>query len=472
MEIDHDVGPADLRADVDRVLELACEKVRSLDRSWNPKRGAPVYTVRGKYTTRGWTEWTEGFRYGIAVLAFDGTGERPMLEIGRQHTIERMAYHVTHTGVHDHGFNNLSTYGNLRRLMREGRIRHDGWEKAFYEMAIKASGAVQAARWAPADEGGPEQGRYGYIYTFNGPHSLFIDTIRSTRILDVAHQLGHHLCGEHDEIISLLGRSIFHNLTTAYHNVYYGEGRDSYDTPEKRGRTVHECIFNRNDGRFRCPSSQQGYSPRSTWTRGLSWAVVGFPEQLEYLQTVPANEVKRACGINKSDVVRVYEEAARATADFYIDQAAARDGICYWDTGAPGLAELGDWRSVDADPDNDHEPVDATASAISAQGLIRLGLYLGGQKGRRYTQAGLTIARRLFEEPYLSTKKTHQGLLLHSIYHQPNGWDHVPPGKKVPQGESSMWGDYHMMELAVLIQRLADGGPYLTFFDQPLEEEE
>ena len=27
-----------------------------------------------------------------------------------------MAPHVSHVGVHDHGFNNVSTYGNLLRL--------------------------------------------------------------------------------------------------------------------------------------------------------------------------------------------------------------------------------------------------------------------------------------------------------------------------------------------------------------------
>jgi hypothetical protein len=28
-----------------------------------------------------------------------------------------------------------------------------------------------------------------------------------------------------------------------------------------------------------------------------------------------------------------------------------------------------------------------------------------------------------------------------------------------------MWGDYHARELALLIKREADGGPYMTFFD-------
>ncbi len=41
---------------------------------------------------------------------------------GRDHTVRLMAPHLTHVGVHDHGFNNVSTYGNLLRLMNEGRI--------------------------------------------------------------------------------------------------------------------------------------------------------------------------------------------------------------------------------------------------------------------------------------------------------------------------------------------------------------
>ena len=53
--------------------------------------------------------------------------------------------------------------------------------------------------------------------------------------------------------------------------------------------------------------------------------------------------------------------------------------------------------------------------------------------------------------------------MLHSVYHLPNGWDHNPAGQKVPCGESSMWGDYHAMELALLVSRLAEE-KYYTFF--------
>src|SRR6185436_8729631 len=100
---------------------------------------------------------------------------------------DHMAAHVSHTGVHDHGFNNVSTYGNLRRLMREGRIPHDAWELAFYELAIKCSGAVQAARWTDATGNAPADGPLGFVYSFNGPHSLFIDTMRTIRVMSLAH---------------------------------------------------------------------------------------------------------------------------------------------------------------------------------------------------------------------------------------------------------------------------------------------
>jgi hypothetical protein len=151
-----------------------------------------------------------------------------------------------------------------------------------------------------------------------------------------------------------------------------------------------------------------------------------------------------------------------------VDAAAAADGVPYWDTGAPGLAALGDWGSRAADPFNDHEPVDSSAAVVAAQGLLRLGRLLErrGQGGERYEQAGLRVLETLFDEggPYLSTAPDHQGLLLHSVYHRPGGWDHVPAGARTPRGESSQWGDYHAREVALYVQRLARGGREMTFF--------
>lgn len=447
---------ADLSSRLDQVFALAGQKIALIDKEYDESKGSPVFTVEGKYTTRGWTEWTEGFRYGIAVLHFDATGDETSLRSGRERTVARMATHVSHIGVHDHGFNNLSTYGNLRRLMLEGRLPENAWERHFYELAIKVSGAVQAARWTERQGG-------GFIHSFNGPHSLFVDTIRSVRILMVAHRLGHVLMGEGDKPISLLERAIRHVESTALYSVFYGDGRDSYD---ERGRTTHEAVFNTKDGAYRCPNSQQGYTGFSTWTRGQAWAIVGFAEELELLAELSDEELSPLGGRNAIEAMMF--KAATATADHCIANTPSC-GIPYWDTGAPKLHLLGnDYKDKPADPYNPYEPVDSSAAAISAQGMLRLGRYCDAKGDReaaeKYTRAGLKMSSSLFAEPYLSTDPRHQGLILHSIYHQPNGWDHRPDPDKAAYGESSMWGDYHAMELAVYLQRLAGEKPYLTFF--------
>jgi unsaturated chondroitin disaccharide hydrolase len=448
VKINDGLAAADLEPKLRRLWEVSAPKIESIERTRTPAAGSPVFTVEGRYTARGWTEWTQGFQYGSALLQFDATGERRFLDIGREMTHRVMATHVSHIGVHDHGFNNVSTYGALWRLAGEGRI--DG-DREVYELALKISGAVQAARWSRTVDGG------GYICSFNGPHSLFVDTIRSCRSLAVAHRLGHVLMGEHDARISLLGRLIGHATSTATYNVFYGQGRDAYDV---RGRTAHEAVFNVTDGRFRCPSTQQGYSPFSTWTRGLAWAMLGFAEELEFLAAVPDADLEPYGG--RDAITATMLGAATATCDFYVDNTPT-DGVPYWDTGAPGLVELGDYLSRPADPYNAYEPVDSSAAAIAAQGLLRLGRTLG-EAGARYWQAGLTVCDTLFDEPYLSADPGHEGLILHSIYHRPNGWDHVPAGHRVPHGESSMWGDYHAREVALYLQRVAQGGQYYTFF--------
>lgn len=455
IKINNDLRPSDLRKKVERLWEISGPKILAVDLA--EKSGAvPVFTAQGRYTTRGWTDWTLGFAYGSALLQFDAYWDETFLKIGRERTVERMASYVTHFGTHDHGFNIVSTYGNLWRLMRENRLKGEAAENAFYELALKASGTVQAQRWTHISNG------EGFIHSFNGPHSLFADTIRSLRSLALAHQLGHVLIGERDEKISLLRRLVEHARTTAKWSVYYGTGRDSYDV---RGRVAQESIFNVADGSYRCPGTQQGYSPFTTNMRSLAWLMLGYAEQAEFIASLPESDLEKIGGREAVEAVLI--NAARACCDFYIDHTP-NDGIPYWDTGAPGLRYLEGHLDRPADPFNSFEPVDSSAAAIGAQGLLRLGNFLTtrGQfsDAERYWQSGLTILDTLFAEPYLSTDPNHQGLILHSIYHRPAGWDYIPTEHRVPCGESTMWGDYHAREVALYLQRVYEEKPYLSFF--------
>jgi hypothetical protein len=109
IKINRSLTAKNLRPKLEILFDLSGRKILALHHSWDPAKGTPVFTAGGRYTSRGWTEWTQGFQFGSAVLQFDATGGKTFLDIGRRNTVERMATHVSHFGVHDHGFNNIST---------------------------------------------------------------------------------------------------------------------------------------------------------------------------------------------------------------------------------------------------------------------------------------------------------------------------------------------------------------------------
>lgn len=451
MKIDNTIEKHSLANPLETFWKVATNKVRMIEREYDDSMGSPVFTIRGKYTTKGWTEWTQGFQFGIPLLIFEATGDTDMLQVGKQNTLAKMEHHISHFGVHDHGFNNISTYGNLLRLGNLKKYECTEDELNLFRLALKISGAVQAKRWTKIRE------NKGFLYSFNGPHSLFIDTIRTCRVLLASYKLGHRMLDENDVEIDLLQRAVTHALTTAKYAVFYGAGRDRFD---EEGRVAHESIFNINDGNYRCPNSQQGYSGFTTWARGLSWAMLGFTEFLEFLSD------ERPVFDGLEEVNKALLKAARATCNFYIDNTSS-DGIPYWDSGAPNLYKLGNYRESIADPFNEYEPVDSSAAAIAAQALIRLSNLLKKEDPKlseKYMKAGLLTLKTLLSETYLSLNHEHQGILLHSIYHYPNGWDYIPSGSNVPNGESSMWGDYHMVELCMFVNKIIHG-EYYTFND-------
>ena len=141
--VDPDIRIQDLRLSLERLWQRAGERILGIAQSPELGTATPVFTINGKYQPQGWTEWTQGFQFGAALLHFDATGDKTFLELGRTNTLTRMASHVTHFGVHDHGFNNVSTFGNLRRLALANRA--DAADIPVCEMALMASAAVRCA---------------------------------------------------------------------------------------------------------------------------------------------------------------------------------------------------------------------------------------------------------------------------------------------------------------------------------------
>ena len=105
LQIDNSISFKDLIPQIDTLWDLSGQKILAIEKEYDHSKGSPVFTFAGKYTTRGWTEWTQGFEYGSSALQFEASGNERFLELARNNTVEKMASHVTHFGVHDHGFN-------------------------------------------------------------------------------------------------------------------------------------------------------------------------------------------------------------------------------------------------------------------------------------------------------------------------------------------------------------------------------
>src|SRR5680860_23242 len=98
MKINKKLKLNDLQSKIDKLWQLSGQKIDHIHQNYDHSQGSPVFTIEGKYTTRGWTEWTQGFEFGSAILQYDATGENRYLELGRQATLDKMADHVGHFG--------------------------------------------------------------------------------------------------------------------------------------------------------------------------------------------------------------------------------------------------------------------------------------------------------------------------------------------------------------------------------------
>ena len=150
LEIDKSLKYSDLTEQIDHLWNLSGEKILSIENNYDHTKGAQFSHLLVNILPE---VGQNGLRveYGSAALQFEATKDEQFLEIAKN-TLEKMAPHVTHFGVHDHGFNNVSTYGNLLRMLRNSDFSGNEWETNFYELALKLSGASQARRWTEIDE--------------------------------------------------------------------------------------------------------------------------------------------------------------------------------------------------------------------------------------------------------------------------------------------------------------------------------
>jgi len=373
---------SDLTAALRSAVEFAAEQLANTLKLWPAERPAPVHTVAGKwYRPRDlWTDWTPGFLAGQLWILHGLTGESRWRDHAIRYT-EKLAPRRFDRDVHDLGFIFLSSFDRWLDGLEPGDP-----ERRRIEDLLVTAGTVQSFRWNGA-------GPHGFIYSFNGPQSLFIDVMMNVRLLFRAHELGA------DE--SVLRKAVEHCRTSARYLVR----RNGPGLGEVDGSTAHEAIFNTEPGRgeFRSLSTQQGYSPFTCWSRGLAWAIYGFAEAFRHTGE------------------REFLDTAERCAWYWLERTP--EHVPPWDFGAPGLPA---------------EPADSSAAAIAGCGLDLLAR-LAPERAGVYGAAARNTAAVLASPAYLARgHEGEEGVLLHGVYHRPRGWG---------VDASVMWGDYFFLEL-------------------------
>ena len=382
--IDRQRTPADLVRSIDRLFELSGGKIRALDRRWGESSGAPVFTVGGSIRRAGGPTGRRDFSSDRRCCSSTRPASRVPGDRARAHARP----HDPAPHPHRRARPWLQHREHLRGAVaarREGRIDASEWEVRLYELALKVSGAVQAPRWTPLPGG-------GFIHSFNGAHSLFVDTIRSLRVLALAHALGHVLMDEQDARVSLLERLVQHAHATArFQRLLRPRARRLRRPRPRRARGD----LQRRQRLVPQPQHAAGLLAVHDVDPRTRMGDLGFAEQLEFLETVDDDALDEWGGRAAIDAWMLDAGACHRRLLHHPRCRGRRRAVL--GHRCAGTAALGEWGGRPADPFNDHEPVDSSAAAIAAQGLLRLGRVLARGRGRgAYEQAGLRTLDALF----------------------------------------------------------------------------
>jgi unsaturated chondroitin disaccharide hydrolase len=329
----------------------------------------PMYTVSGRWQREGerWTHWCDGFFPGILWLLHRYTGDVHWRLHAEEYT-RKLEPRKNDRAVHDLGFLFFSTYLRWYHLTGDPALR---------AVLIEAGRTLALRR---------QKG--GYLASFVGPNSLFIDIMMNVGLVFWA-------ANETDDE-ALRDIALEHCRTTARH------------LARPDGGTAHEGIFDVETGRFLRESTHQGWAANSNWSRGQAWAIYGF------------TAAHRLTG--KTEFLAVAERCA----DFFLNRAPA--GVApYWDFDLP---------------DDAPHLWDSSAGAIAASGLLDLAEHVSNSvQQARYRSGALTILQTLCSDQFLARVRPEwEGILLHGVYHY---------HKNLGVDESVAWGEHFFVEALV-----------------------
>jgi unsaturated chondroitin disaccharide hydrolase len=341
----------------------------------------PIYTKEGRWFHEGeqWTDWTGGFLAGMMWQFFRRSNRPEWRE--RAERYSKLLEHRQHDrNVHDLGFIFMNTYLPWFEWSGDRRL----------QAVLVLAGRTLAMRFR-------EPG--GYLCSFIGPQSLFIDIMMNVPIIFYAA-----------------------NVTDDEHlrNVAVQHCRTTRDTIVRDdGSTAHEGLFDLETGRFLGESTHQGLRADSVWARGLAWSLYGY---------------SKVYGLSKMDE---FLEVSQRNAAYWIEHLP-EDRVPYWDF----KADLSQPPPLGAQKES-------SAGAIAASGLFDLARQTASpQLADRYRTTAFAMLDALVDPKYLAIDTPGwEGILKHGVYHT---------GKNLGVDESVMWGEFFFVEALTKVVKAAE----------------
>jgi unsaturated chondroitin disaccharide hydrolase len=238
------VDKLEVRKRCDLVFELAARQLKRLVKTYPD--AFPSFTTQGKWTSQkeGWTNWCEGFLGGQLWQVYLYTGDKWFRQQAEHYSrlIELRQYD---TAVHDLGFLFWPTWKPWYDQTGDERLNN----------VIIQAGRTLALRFQ-------EPG--GYICSFEGQHSLYIDIMMNVGLVFYAAQQAS------DES---LWRIAERHCRTTRRVLVRGDGS-----------TAHVGLFDPQNGSFIRQHTRQGWRDDSCWARGQAWAIYGFSTAYAFTQ--------------------------------------------------------------------------------------------------------------------------------------------------------------------------------------------